>query len=332
MFHRDSYMPQNHYLNLPTEFRNMFFLRKQKLPLFLVCDDKWMPDITKSFKFSFPLCVFLILVISFFPCSHNDYMFIIESEQTLGDSEEQRRQACCSPQDHKESEKTEQLNNKNSAFSQSTCIIYILFDEFFLKDLFIINLFIYLFLAALGLPCFTQAFSSFSKREPVSSCGEQLSHWDAFSCGASILWARASVVAVCCLSSSGSRALESRVSTCGPLAQLPLCMWAFPKAGVKLMSTALAGGFSTTDHQRIPISNEFSKVSFKLVILMTNSLNFFLKMALYSKFFLIVLANKILGIFFFNMKSLNISVNLILVLVYVCPGKKSNLIVVFSCT
>ena len=30
-------------------------------------------------------------------------------------------------------------------------------------------------MAILGLPCCTQAFSSFSKREPVSSCGEQLS-------------------------------------------------------------------------------------------------------------------------------------------------------------
>ena len=137
MFHRHSYVPQNDYLNLPTEFRNMFFLRKQKLPLFLVCDDKWAPDFTKSFKFSFLLYVFLILVLSFFPCSHNDYMFIIESEQTLGDSEGQRCQACCSPQDHKESEKTEQLNKKNATFSQSTCIIYILSDEFFLKDLFI---------------------------------------------------------------------------------------------------------------------------------------------------------------------------------------------------
>ena len=138
MFHRQSYVPQNDYLNLPTEFRNMFFLRKQKLPLSLACDDKWMPDFTKSFKFSFPLCVFLILVIPFFPCSHNDYMFIIESAQTLGDSEGQRHQACCSPQGHKESEKTEQLNNnKNAAFSQSTCVIYILSNEFFLKDLFI---------------------------------------------------------------------------------------------------------------------------------------------------------------------------------------------------
>ena len=172
-----------------------------------------MPDFTKSFKLlspSLPLCVFLILVISFFPYSHNDYMFIIESAQTLGDSEGQRHQACCSPQGHKESEKTEQLNNnKNAAFSQFTCVIYIPMN-FFLK--------IYLFMPVLALPCCTQAFSSCGKREPVSSFGEQVSHWDAFSCGASILCASASVVAVCWLSSSGPRALEIGVSTCGLLA------------------------------------------------------------------------------------------------------------------
>ena len=34
---------------------------------------------------------------------------------------------------------------------------------------------IYLFLAALGLPCCLQAFSSCSKRGPLSSCGAQAS-------------------------------------------------------------------------------------------------------------------------------------------------------------
>ena len=39
-----------------------------------------------------------------------------ESEQTQGDSEGQRSLACCSPQGHKESDTTEQLNNKNWAY------------------------------------------------------------------------------------------------------------------------------------------------------------------------------------------------------------------------
>ena len=35
-------------------------------------------------------------------------------EQTLGDGEEQGKWACCSPWGHRESEMTEQLNNKRS--------------------------------------------------------------------------------------------------------------------------------------------------------------------------------------------------------------------------
>ena len=37
-----------------------------------------------------------------------------ESEQTLGDSEGQGSLACYSPWGHKESDKTEQLNNNNN--------------------------------------------------------------------------------------------------------------------------------------------------------------------------------------------------------------------------
>ena len=37
-----------------------------------------------------------------------------ESEQTLGDSEGQGSLACCSPWGHRESDKTEQLNNINN--------------------------------------------------------------------------------------------------------------------------------------------------------------------------------------------------------------------------
>ena len=36
-----------------------------------------------------------------------------EFEQTLGDSEGRGSLVCCSPGGHKESDKTEQLNNKN---------------------------------------------------------------------------------------------------------------------------------------------------------------------------------------------------------------------------
>ena len=37
-----------------------------------------------------------------------------EFEQTLGDGEEQRNLACCSPQGHKESDTIEQLNKNNN--------------------------------------------------------------------------------------------------------------------------------------------------------------------------------------------------------------------------
>ena len=66
---------------------------------------------------------------------------------------------------------------------------------------------IYLFLAALGLRCCVQAFSS---------CGEQASHCDGFPCcGAQALGTRASVVVARGFSSCGSWALERRLSSCG---------------------------------------------------------------------------------------------------------------------
>ena len=42
--------------------------------------------------------------------------------------------------------------------------------------------FIYLFLAALDLHCFSQAFSSCSKRGLLSGCSAQVSHCSGFSC------------------------------------------------------------------------------------------------------------------------------------------------------
>ena len=43
-------------------------------------------------------------------------------------------------------------------------------------------LFIYLFLAVLGLGYYTEAFSSYSKLGLISSCSEQVSHLSGFSC------------------------------------------------------------------------------------------------------------------------------------------------------
>ena len=83
-----------------------------------------------------------------------------------------------------------------------TCFIFFLTD--FLKNIY---LFIYLFVAALGLHCCTRAFSS---------CGKRASHCGGFSCcGSWALGVQASVVVACGLSSCGSRALEHRLSSRG---------------------------------------------------------------------------------------------------------------------
>ena len=91
-------------------------------------------------------------------------------------------------------------------------------------------LFIYLFLAALGL------------------CGGvRTSHCGGFSCcGAPALGAWTSAVVACGLSSCGSRALECRLSSCGARAQLLLGMWDLPGPGLEPLSPLLAGRFLTT--------------------------------------------------------------------------------------
>ena len=55
-------------------------------------------------------------------------------------------------------------------------------------------------MAALGLCCCTQVFSSRSEPELLSSCGTQASRCSDFSCGAWALGAQASVVVACRLS------------------------------------------------------------------------------------------------------------------------------------
>ena len=91
-----------------------------------------------------------------------------------------------------------------------------------------VYLFIYSFLAVLGLCCYTWAFSSCSKQGLLSSCGARASHCGGFSCcGAQALGHVGSVVVGC----TGLVAL-----------------WhvKFPRPGVEPMSPALAGGFLTT--------------------------------------------------------------------------------------
>ena len=71
-------------------------------------------------------------------------------------------------------------------------------------------------MAALGLGCYTQAFSSCGERGATLGCSVRASHCGGFSsCRAWALGARASVVVARGLSSCGSQALERRLSSCG---------------------------------------------------------------------------------------------------------------------
>ena len=82
--------------------------------------------------------------------------------------------------------------------------------------IFLINLFIYLFLAVLGLHCCVRAFSSCGERGLlfVAVCG-LLIVVASLCCGAWALDTQASVVVAHGLSSCGSRALECRLGSGG---------------------------------------------------------------------------------------------------------------------
>ena len=95
---------------------------------------------------------------------------------------------------------------------------------FFFK---LIYLFIYLFLAALGLRFCVRSFSSCGKRGPL------------FIAVRGPLTIVASLVAE-------HRLQTRRLSSCGSRAQLPRGMWDLPRPGLEPVSPALAGRFSTT--------------------------------------------------------------------------------------
>ena len=118
---------------------------------------------------------------------------------------------------------------------------------FICHSFFFSNLFIYLFLAVLGLRCCARAFLQLRRVGATLRCGARASHYSGFSCcGARALGTQASVVVVRRLSSCGSWVLERRLSSCGTQAQLLRGMWDLPGPGLKPGSPALAGGFLTT--------------------------------------------------------------------------------------
>ena len=101
------------------------------------------------------------------------------------------------------------------------------FFPFFLSFFFKKFLFIYLFMAVLGLRFCVRAFSSCGKRGPL------------FITVRRPLTIAASLVAE-------HRLQTRRLSNCGSWAQLLRGMWDLPRPGLEPMSPALAGRFSTT--------------------------------------------------------------------------------------
>ena len=107
------------------------------------------------------------------------------------------------------------------------------------------NLFFVIFWLHLGLLCCAQAFLYLQRARATLRCGAKAS-W--------ALGVRASVVVAFGLSSSGSLALELRLSSCGTWASLLCGMWDLPGPGLEPMSPALTGGFLTTAPPEKPSS------------------------------------------------------------------------------
>ena len=98
---------------------------------------------------------------------------------------------------------------------------------FFLRFLFFFNVFIYLFMAVLGLRFCARAFSSCGRRGPL------------FITVRGPLTIAASLVAE-------HRLQTRRLSNCGSRAQLLCGMWDLSTPGLEPLLPALAGRFSTT--------------------------------------------------------------------------------------
>ena len=104
--------------------------------------------------------------------------------------------------------------------------------------------FMYLFLAALRLRCFSQAFSSRDKQGLLFNMVQRLLIMVASPVAANriqVTWA--SVAVACGLSSCGLEALERGLSSCGAQAQLLHVVWNLPRPRIKSMFPASAGRF-----------------------------------------------------------------------------------------
>ena len=107
--------------------------------------------------------------------------------------------------------------------------------------LFIFNNFIYLFLAVEGLRCSAWLFSGCSEWGLLSRCGALASHCCGSSCrGAQAVGTWAAVVV--------AHGLRSRL-----VHRLSCGMFSLPGPGIEPVSSALAGGFSSTATREVPL-------------------------------------------------------------------------------
>ena len=100
--------------------------------------------------------------------------------------------------------------------------------------------FIYLFLAVLSLHCWYGLFSISGKQGLLSSCGAWANCSD-------FCWSGAQALKHMSFSSGSAWALEHRLNSCAAQAYLLQGMWDIPGSGIEPMSSALAGGFFTTE-------------------------------------------------------------------------------------
>ena len=122
------------------------------------------------------------------------------------------------------------------------CSVCCNFSFFISNFFFLINLFIYLFLAVLGLRFCVRAFSSCSERGPL------------FIAVRGPLTIAVSLVAE-------HRLQTHRLSSCGSRAQLLPGMWDLPRPGLEPVSPALAGRLSTTAPPGKPFLSNFIDLS-----------------------------------------------------------------------
>ena len=128
------------------------------------------------------------------------------------------------------------------------CLCYIKKDKYcFLPFIYFFNNFV-LIIWAYWVFAAARVFSSCGEQELLSSCNAQASHCSGFSwCRAQGLGRAGFSSCSTQLSSRGSQALDHRVNSCGPWAELLCSTWDLPGSGIEPMFPAVAGGFFTTE-------------------------------------------------------------------------------------